>query len=335
MEAENVALKNAIAAILAEVKPNTDRPELQAKIRQAAEIAGLSQDGEAAQSSTMSSDTPSSRVSSGDANTTPSNPPQQARTMAPRLSHAIAQSTNMLTMYRDPFQCTTCTEGAAAVLPFLGPGAFTFAGLIFWHLVEKHEARAHAQEPPLAFPRPQLELEQRALEPVGVWISSDDGGVPLRFTDLVTQTSPAHVSDTEAWIKMTEARMKYYKIQSRGHSSEDNVSHTPAASQNKRRNWLSPITAEQRIRAIVGDQVFSVMATPAIERWEKKNRDRAQALQALDESRVLVDGLLDKMSETFVCMGNGPHWDARDFDSMFLEWCSPITGQQVQTAKAY
>ena len=334
METENTALKNAIAAILAEVKPEADRPELQAKIRQAAEIAGLSQDGEAAQGSTMSSDTPSSRVSSDNANTTPSNPPQQARTMAPRLSHAIAQSTNMLTMYRDPFQCTTCTEGAAAVLPFLGPGAFTFAGLIFWHLVEKHEARAHAQEPPLAFPRPQLELEQRALEPVGVWISTDDGGVPLRFTDLITQTSPGHASDTEAWIKMTEARMKYYQIQSQGHSSEHG-SHTSPASQTKRRNWLSPITAEQRIRAIVGDQVFSVMATPAIERWEKKNRDRAQALQSLDESRVLVDGLLDKMSETFVCMGNGPHWDARDFDSMFLEWCSPITGHQVQTAKAY
>lgn len=325
MELENCALKHAIAAILAEIDPDCDRPELQAKIREAAEIAGLEEVSEVRRKKASPEASPS-RPSAGEGSTSLRSA-IRPRIPSSRPSKTIPESSSTVTIYRDPFHCHKCTEGAASILPFLGKGAFTFAGLIFWHLVEKHEARVHAKQ---TIPWYQ-QVPQRALEAGGTVTDPGTCETPPRLSDIIYQAPLVEDTNAAVWIEMAEARMQYYSKQSERFPTEDD-SNDLVVSQDTSHDWLSPISAEQRIRSIVGDQVFAVLATPAIERWERKNRNRSYTR---DENKVLVDGLLDRLSETFVCMGNGPHWDAKDFDSMFLEWCSPITGFQAQSGTVF
>lgn len=323
IEAENLALKTAIAAILAEVDSDSDRAELQIKVRQAAEIAGLDKDL-VTKRRRLGSEISSS--SSGPGAVSPPRAVKRSRASAPGSSSpspvVVSPTNDKITVHRDPFHCYGCTSGAAAVLPFLGAGASTFAGIIFWHLVEKYDNSVHASRP---IPPCQQQPRQQHLECHDSSPNSEASEATPRFTDLVSQV--LSVDDSDIWFEVVESRMRYYRGKTAQYSVESAAQNNSVAPRETARDWLSPMTAESRIRSIVGDQVFAAMATPAIERWERKSR---ACSPAMDEPKVLVDGLLDKLSETFVCMGSGPRWHASDFDSMFLEWCSPITGHQVE-----
>lgn len=87
--------------------------------------------------------------------------------------------------------------------------------------------------------------------------------------------------------------------------------------------WLSPVLVEQRMRSIVGDEVFAVLAAPALRRWEA----RGGLLSGLEPASAdLIDIFLDHLAESVVCFGDGPQWNIDQFDSMLKEWCHSIIG---------
>lgn len=329
-ETENSVLKSAIAAILDEMQPG-DRPKLQAKIRQASELAGLDRSPEALhqeQSPSSSSECNMPAVVAS--------PPDVPAPVAPSaLIHGdttrkrIEESLGF-TIYPDPLHCSSCRQGIAVATPFLGSGAFTFSGRLFWHIVDRHESGVHVHESLEEYRRRKQWLMDTTL-PMS---DSDSDDMETRLQDLVAR-NPTATAGGNTWHTMIESRTNYHK-------ENKNYIPAPASARNhchpkawaaesagrlkvyrQARNWLSLTTVEKRLRAIVGDEVFAVMATRMLERWEKRDRDG----RPLQDSPELMEGFLDRLSASVICLGElGPHWDLEDFDTMFREWCSSVMG---------
>ncbi|KAK2606329.1 hypothetical protein QQS21_003260 [Conoideocrella luteorostrata] len=314
MKAENAILKNAIGAIAREICAD-DRPALRAKIREAAVLAGLDisspNDNDSTPDSTSKTDssvfvaaqmkaTDLGQPVSGFSSSSSSAPALTYDLTA--LSHPVegrdrflaGQRNSHLSVLRDPFQCNRCQNGPATLLPFLGAGAFTFAGRMFWYLVEKYEAAKHDS----------LQLPARATLP--------------KFRDLLDQSTSQNI-DPVYWIKMTEARLARYR-QAAGSVPPTSQDTLVAEEPTSAPKWLSPILAEQRIRHIVGDHVFAVLAAPMLDRWEV-NRGNP-----VHDNVELIEGLLDRLSELYECSGDGPRWNASTFDWAVGDWCRSIIG---------
>ena len=77
------------------------------------------------------------------------------------------------------------------------------------------------------------------------------------------------------------------------------------------------------MRVIVGDDVFSVLATPLLQRWESNGRRK----NVFDHRNSdLIEGFLDTLSDSYVCFGDGPRWDIESFDVVLKDWCLSIIG---------
>lgn len=144
--------------------------------------------------------------------------------------------------------------------------------------------------------------------------------------------------DVAAWEGMVDSRLQY--SQGRGILSvrdDDAKSHSSRGGGGGGgglggggQSWLTPAQVEDRIRFVVGNEVFAVLARPTLERWERSGR----VLSAMDsvgsssvEGGALVDGLLDWAVDHYVCFGNGPRWDLGQFDEGLRTWCLRATAR--------
>lgn len=342
-ETKNDELKKAVADILAEVCA-TDRPELQAKIRHAARIAGLQIEVDNQAASTGSGDQKQIEArldhstSSDDVvflgsgrnhktHVTNSRPTRHGLSDHSSVSSRRSRSNSHSEAHirPDPFQCSPCAEGAA-IMPFLGAGAFTFAGRIFWHLIEKHEELLKKQK---------LLLQSNGLTSEPVY-TSDATSRRAAFIDLLSVAGTVRDVDPSSWVGMIEKRLGVYHKEWSCHTISRGEVHRvlqpPMVGSSRDLNacqMLSPFTAAQRVRSVVGDDVFAVLAQPVVDRFERK-RDAHRA----EDSGELVDGFLDMLAETFMCDGFGPLWDVRQFDESLRSWLSSVTGGLVQPARA-
>lgn len=215
----------------------------------------------------------------------------------------------------DPFQRHRCDNAVAAVLPFLGGGAFTVAGRIFWHIVKKLETGKH--------PSPSLQENP--------FVKG-----PLRFSDLLHKSKVFQDIEPSRWVAMIEARLAYREPQPDPHDADNMSLGSPIKSVERTQaevnhsdsnvNWLSIMSAEERIRAVVGDEVFAVLATPGLDSHEDNNR-----ITHSQHSVTIIDDLLDSLSESFVCFGNGPQWTMETFDGALRQWCYSVINPYLQT----
>ncbi|CAM1509641.1 Fc.00g033800.m01.CDS01 [Cosmosporella sp. VM-42] len=326
MQEENAALKHAIQAIANECEVD-DRPALRRKIQEAATLAGLDTQNDTIATSGSKGDTstsnpaqtqPAGATTSGNSNPpSPYSPNQALSLQISSLSGEYNRSPDNQLSYQtsirpDPFQCHRCTDGPAAILPFLGSGAFTFAGRVFWYLVEKFEATKHDYSSQSLSRPPTLKRMPS-----------------LQFRDLLDESKSLQNLDTAHWIAMIEARLADHRqhvvLGDLDASSANLLKRTLEAQDLARKDaplkWISPMSVEKRIRAIVGDDVFAVLATPALARWEARGRNHEYAVE---DSTELIDGLFENLSESYVCFGDGPQWNIETFDVALRRWCLSI-----------
>lgn len=221
----------------------------------------------------------------------------------------VSHRDDSLSIPRDPFQCHRCTDGPGTVLQFMGTGAFTFAGRMFWHLVEKFEA------PMQNGPVPATALTPRP---------------PLMFRDLLERSPSLQTFDAAEWAAMIGARSAHYGQEAVVIDPPDDPNDPPHSSSESTPNWLSPVLAERRIRDIVGDNVFAVLAGPMLDQWQTNKENYSP--KSPQDSLLLVDGLLERLSESFTCFGGGPRWDIGRLDQTVRDWCYTIisTPSQVE-----
>lgn len=222
----------------------------------------------------------------------------------------------------DPLQRVSCDNWLNSIFPFIGAGAFTLAGRLFWRLTARWEAQVKAELDTQPSRHPSAVSHEAAVVP---WPSLQD----------LMHSSVQRVQrdfDVAAWEGMVDCRLQY--SQGRGILSvRDAKSHSGGALR-----WLTPAQVEERIRFVVGNEVFAVLAQPTLERWEMSGR----VLSAMDSSAVatstgeegggegggaLIDGLLDWAVDHYVCFGNGPRWDLGQFDEGLRAWCLRATAR--------
>ena len=299
---ENARLKHAIKAIVTEVRAD-DRPELRSCIQEAARLAGLVQNEQGtsvpASTSTSSASHPtpvqpwdsredppstsSSYLTWVGSDLSSSRPREASYAQASRPCQEetglmITLADSQTTILRDPFHCYRCSDGPAALLPFLGPGAFTFAGRIFWHLVERYET-AQYENTVLSQPLETYTVESKP---------------SLELIDFLDQSTHLQHVEPAGWIEEIEAHVasRRDKFNNSAYLGASDLSRKAAGAPHHvyhRRapsHWLSPMSAEQRMRAIVGDDVFALLVSPALDRWQAKQRRHGSKLQVRDEAEV-------------------------------------------------
>ncbi|KAI0850698.1 hypothetical protein F5Y00DRAFT_231843, partial [Daldinia vernicosa] len=177
------------------------------------------------------------------------------------------------------------------IIPYLGPGSKTFAGILFWSIMD------HAQKKCTRSHTETTALIQRALD---------------------------HSTATENWTityiyAMVEARQEYRR------TGSISAQYAPAAERdlpNLMRNridadyhargidpnqWLSAMGIEGRVKSMIGNDSFAILENAAKGEGDISLRDSLEAMKC-------------KLAENCVCFGDGPRWNVDIVDALFLDW---------------
>ncbi|KAF3055242.1 hypothetical protein GL218_07674 [Daldinia childiae] len=178
------------------------------------------------------------------------------------------------------------------IIPYLGPGSKTFAGILFWSIMDharKQCTRSHTET--------TTSLIQRALD---------------------------HSTATENWTityiyAMVEARQEYRRT---GSISAQYASAAERDLPNLMRNridadyhargidpnqWLSAMGIEGRVKNMIGKDSFAILETAA----------KGEGSLSLQDS---LEDMKCKLAENCVCFGDGPRWNVDVVDALFLDW---------------
>jgi hypothetical protein len=204
--------------------------------------------------------------------------------------------------WHDPFYSQRCVSGAATVLPYVGAGAFTIAGRIFWHLIDYLDAST------------AMSVDVLAAAATG----PDKHRNRTGLQELINRSGTMMHFNPAEWSAAINSRMETYTRHGLVEVQDPKVREwTPGT-------WLSPMMAEQRIRSVVGDDVFSLLATPLLSRWEAAKSKRGNIRAPSDYTEV-VDTFLRILPSRYVCFGDGPRWRLQEFDEALRDWCVSVT----------
>ncbi|KAL7760812.1 hypothetical protein ACKLNR_007347 [Fusarium oxysporum f. sp. zingiberi] len=91
----------------------------------------------------------------------------------------------------------------------------------------------------------------------------------------------------------------------------------PTTMKSSAQTWLSPFEAEKRVRLVFGDNVLSLLTAP------NAGHSLIDGSSLMLQSTLgigLIAGLLDRLSNCFVCHGNTPFWESTRFDAACQGW---------------
>ncbi|KAI1210030.1 uncharacterized protein F4807DRAFT_82381 [Annulohypoxylon truncatum] len=177
------------------------------------------------------------------------------------------------------------------ILPYLGPGSKTFAGILFWDLMDHSQNKCK---------RPH----------------SDDVTIIRRGL--------GHSKVTENWAvsyihAMVDARQEYRRTgsispqyasaaeQDLGAMVRDRITAEYQAQGKDPNQWLSTLGIEKRVRAMVSDDAFARLEAVA----------KGEGDPAL---RQFFENIECRLHETCICFGDGPRWSIDIVDGLFLSW---------------
>ncbi|KAF4949142.1 hypothetical protein FSARC_13580 [Fusarium sarcochroum] len=189
-------------------------------------------------------------------------------------------------MWLDPLHYMRISLPPQDILPYLGSGAESFAGLLFWSVME-HSQSACAQHK-----------------------SEASAKTGLGHSKATQSIKPSFVQT------MAKARLEYKETgsisQEHGAAAEDdlglvlcNLIEVDYRSRGKDPDlWLSCVAIQHRIRKAVGDSTLTTLRTAA-------NKQGDPVLQEL------LEDVKCSLYDSAVCFGDGPRWNVDVVDSLF------------------
>ena len=176
------------------------------------------------------------------------------------------------------------------IIPYLGPRSKTFAGIIFWSLMDHSQNKC-----------------------------------PRAHNDItaIIRRGLSHSKITQNWTTrfvyaMIEARLEYkrtgsisYKYASAAETDLPAMVHDQIEEEYRNRGadpdrWLSAMGIEERVRDMVGEGVFALLEAAA-----KGGGDAALQYE--------LQTVICKLHEHCICFGDGPRWDTDFVDKLFLD----------------
>ncbi|KAK7755001.1 hypothetical protein SLS62_003085 [Diatrype stigma] len=198
------------------------------------------------------------------------------------------------------------------ILPYLGAGSDTFAGILFWSMMDHSQMKcAYQQHRTYQHPNPKSNPPTRKVQ-----CHSDIQALIRQGLSHSTVTAELAVSYVQAMI---EARQEYRRtgtISARlasaaepdlGLIMRDRISAEYAARGRDPGRWLSALGIAARVRGLVGDGAFALLEAAA----------RGEGEPGL---RGMFEDIACTLHETCICFGDGPRWSVEMVDGLFLDW---------------
>ena len=209
------------------------------------------------------------------------------------LAKVDSQISQRLTcgIWLDPLHYTRASLPPEDILPYLGPGAKTFAGQLFWSMAEHGQTECKHRHP-----------DQTALFRKGLMHSKPTQSLEVPFMKAMLETrleykrtgfmSPEHAAagEVDLGIVLRDRIEKDY----RGRGKDPD-------------SWLSCVAIEKRARRILGNCAVSLLEEAAEGRGDPSLRD-------------LLASLTCRVYEAAICFGDGPRCHVDVVDEMFLDW---------------
>lgn len=205
------------------------------------------------------------------------------------------------------------------ILPYLGAGSDTFAGILFWSMMD-HSQRKCAYQQHRSYQdqqqHPQHAHPNQYPTPRKAHCQNDTQALIQRSLGHSATTASLAVSYVQAMI---EARQEYRAtgtISARlasaaepdlGLVMRDRISAEYAARGRDPERWLSALGIAARVRGLVGDGAFALLEAAA----------RGAGEPGL---RGVFEDIACTLHETCICFGDGPRWSVEMVDGLFLDW---------------
>ncbi|KAI2615530.1 hypothetical protein GGR54DRAFT_642291 [Hypoxylon sp. NC1633] len=200
-------------------------------------------------------------------------------------------------IFLDPLHYMRISVPPEDIVPYLGPGSKTFAGILFWSMMDHSQSKC-----------------------------------ARKHTEISTliQSGLGHSKTTEGWAityiqAMVEARQEYKRTGSispqyasaaepdLGIIVRDRIEEEYKCRGMDPSRWLSARGIENRVKGIVDGDTFAILETAARGKGDP-------SIQSL------FDTLKCNLSETCICFGDGPRWNVDIIDGLFLDWVHMALG---------
>lgn len=178
------------------------------------------------------------------------------------------------------------------ILPYVGSGSKTFAGILFWSAMDHTQMQCTRKQH-----SNNASLIRRA----------------LGHSQVTVDWAVSYI------LAMVEARQEYKRTgsisseyasfaeQDLGMVVCDRISAEYLARGKNPDMWLSTLGIERRVRGMLGDEAFGLLDLAA--------RGEGDAVL-----RGLFEDLKCSLHETGICFGDGPRWNVDVVDALFLDW---------------
>ncbi|KFA74230.1 hypothetical protein S40288_08968 [Stachybotrys chartarum IBT 40288] len=198
----------------------------------------------------------------------------------------------------DPMQCVKVSLPPDDILPYLGLAAETFAGRVFWAIMERAQTRIPSQ--PAALARQALGHSDATRRIKASFIRSMvDARLEYKRTGGI---SPRHAAAAEADLGMVVHRRVVDEYRVRGRRPEA---------------WLSCVGVEEHARWMMAGDAFGLLAAPA----------EGEAARAWG---TLFADLTGRLLDASVCFGDGPRWRIEVVHEILGDWIDRVTALPAQ-----
>ncbi|RSM18561.1 hypothetical protein CDV31_002697 [Fusarium ambrosium] len=193
-------------------------------------------------------------------------------------------------IWLDPLHYRRISLPPQDIIPYLGPGSKTFAGQLFWSVMD-HSLNG-CKHP---------HAEASAVVKTGLGHSKATQDVKVSFIRRMVEArlefrktgsiSPEHASAAENDLGMVLCNLVETDYRARGKDPD---------------LWLSCVAIAQRVKSIAGVPAFVLL-------------ERAAQDEGDDDLRDALSHVKCRLSDTGVCFGDGPRWNVDVVDSLFLD----------------
>ncbi|KAM0552698.1 hypothetical protein ACHAPJ_007795 [Fusarium lateritium] len=214
---------------------------------------------------------------------------------APKACHQVpwpidsppaAQYRLDFSMWLDPLHYMRISLPPQDILPYLGPGAETLAGLMFWSVMEHSQSGCsnHISETSVKTGLGHCKATQ-SIKPSFVETMAK-ARLEYRETGSISQKYRAAAEDDLGLVLCNLIEVDY-----RSRGKDPNL-------------WLSCLAIEQRIKNAIGDSALDTLRKAA-------NKQGDPVLKGL------MENVKCSLWDSAVCFGDGPRWNVDVVDSLF------------------
>ncbi len=177
------------------------------------------------------------------------------------------------------------------IIPYLGAGSRTFAGILFWSMLDHSQNRCTRRHSGAgALSRKALAHSKVTEELATTYIQAMvEARQEYRRTGSISSKWAAAAEPDMGRLIRDRIHAEY---QARGMDPDE---------------WLSATGIENRLRSMVGDAFFAVLETAARGGGDPVLRASWETIEC-------------KLHDAGVCFGDGPRWHVDIVDELFLDW---------------